>query len=75
MEDWELFGSSPSGVVTSTLSDYYDATANKQQSPNNEKSSLGLEAFLRELPQQIARRKELGITAGSLDDPIMSLLE
>jgi len=63
LEDLELLGSSPASVAASTLLDY-----NKQP-----EGPLGLEAFLQEIPRQIAQRKQRGIPAGSPEDPIMGL--
>ena len=63
MEDLELLGSSPASVAA--LLDY-----NKQP---EEQRPLGLEAFLQEIPRQIAQRKQCDIPAGSPEDPIMGL--
>jgi len=69
MNDFELFGSSPSTVTTPTLLNY-DAARTKRDA---DKEILRLQSFVREIPQKIILRKEAGIPAGSKEDPIMEL--
>ena len=69
MEDLQLFGSSPSTVSSfPTFHEDLGTKKDKKQSP-----LLCLQEFVRELPNQIARRKDLGVQAGCQEDPIMEL--